>query len=440
MRSPLLRALVMCAVIAVLLPGCAEEERPAQVSRTLPNGVRLLVRENRASNLVAVQAWVADGALYETPSEAGSAYMLSQMMFTRTPERGTGEISRVVEELGGSVTVNCRHDFTQYSAVAPSKHFDVLVDLLSDGLVNAVFDSVHFEKARTGALEAVESIDSRPMEMAHLLCIGSMFGDHPYGRPNQGTPESIRALRLNQVRSRYRDRYVGSNLLISVAGAVDPSEAADELEARLSGIERGRSAEPAAPPIEWPTTPLRTVREGDVRIGYQVMCFPAPGITDEDSITMDVLLMILTGGRSSRLDRILAEETRLVTAVEAAWYTLRQPSPLYVWMELSPGNAEEAEQAVVDLFQEFAATEVSEQELEKAKMYWKTQVLFMNETAEGQAFYDGYWTFLGWPDLPVEYLESIEDVTAEDVRNAARLYFGPGRYATSLLVPEWAQD
>jgi len=171
-----------------------------------------------------------------------------------------------------------------------------------------------------------------------------------------------------------------------------------------------------------------------------VMCFPAPSIVDEENITMDVLLMVLTGGRSSRLERALSEERQLVTGVEAGWYTLRQPSPLFVWMELPPDNVEAAEEAVASLFMDLAEAEVSPEELSKAKTYWKTQVYFLNETSEGQAFYDAYWTFLGWPELPQEYLESIDRVTTDEVRRAAEKYFGTGAYATSVLLPEWAGE
>ncbi len=439
MRSLLTRTLVLCAA-ALIVAGCGGEEKPAQVSRTLPNGIRVLARENRASSVVAVQAWVADGSLYETPQEAGSAYLLAQMMFRHTPEYEPGDIQRTIEGLGGSFSVNPRQDFVEYAAVAPSRQFDVLADLFADGLQNAVFDSSYFEQVKARAIETLQSIDKRPMERAHQMCISTLLGDHPYGRPTQGTVQTVRAATLDDIRRRYEQRYVGSNLLISVAGDIDPSAAADAIEARLSGVERGQEAEPEAAPVEWPSSPIRTVHTADVRTGYQVMCFPAPSIRDPDAITMDVLLMILTGGRSSRLSRTLVEQDRLVNAVDAGWYTLRQPSPLFVWMELRPDDAGAAEQAVLTMFQGLAANGVTERELEKAKTYWKTQIYFMTETAEGQAFYDAYWTFLGWPDLPREYLESIDDVTAEDVRAAAQHYLSGDSYSTSLLIPTWANE
>ncbi len=439
MRSLLARMFLVCAA-AVALEGCGQEEKPAQISKTLPNGVRLLVRENRASSVVAVQAWVADGSLYETPSEAGSAYLLSQMVLHETPGHEPGYIQRTIDELGGSSATNARQDFIEYAVVAPSRQFDVVVGLMADGLKNAVLDSTYLQQVKSKAVESMRSVERRPMEKTHLKCISELLGDHPYGRPTQGTIETVNAVTLDEMRRRYKERYVGANLLVSVAGDVDPSRAADVLEAGFSDMPRGEEAQPAADTVKWPSAPIRSVEGGDVRTGYQVMCFPAPSIRDSDAITMDLLLMVLTGGRSARLERTLVEDGRLASAVDAGWYTLRQPSPLFVWMEVPPENAETAEQAVLDTFRDLARNGVTESELAKAKTYWKTQIYFLTETAEGQAFYDAYWTFLGWPDLPTEYQASIDSVTAEDIQKAAQKYLSGDAYATSLLIPNWANE
>ena len=438
MPLPKPRVFILCAVAAVVIAGCAEREEPIYEARVLPNGVQILTRENRACGVVAVRALVRDGALYETPDEAGLSHLISSLMFARTTSTGPGEIEKAIEELGGVAAVNARHDFVDYAGVAPSQHFETLVDLLADGLQNAVFDSARFERMRAEALRSIEAVRKKPVDRTHLMCIAELLGDHPYGRAAVGTPEVVSSLTLAQVRERYRERYVGANVLVTVSGDVDPRVAADAIEARFAGLDAGRPAEPAAPPIAWPTESKRVVLRTDVKTAYQVLCFPGPAITDEDSIAMDILLMILTGGRSTRLERVLSEERRLVTSIDAGWYTLRQPSPLYVWMELPPDNIEESERAVVEIFRELSENEVTEEELAKAKTYWKTQVLLLNETAEGQAFYEGYWTLLGWPGLPAEYIETLDVVTAEDVRSAAARYLGQGVHSTAVLLPEWA--
>lgn len=438
MPLPKPRALILCAAVVLIAAGCATRDEPTHEARVLPNGVQILTRENRASGVVALRAMVRDGALYETADEAGLAYVLSLMMFNKTADRGSGEIPRRVVEMGGVAGVNARHDFVDYGIVAPSQHFEALVDILADGLQNAVFDSARFERLRGDVLRGMQEVRQRPIERAQFTCLAELFGDHPYGRAATGTPEALRSLTLAQVRDRYRERYVGANVLVSVSGDVDPKMAADVIEARLAGLTAGDPATPAAPPIEWPSRSTRVVRKADVRTAYQVLCFPGPSITDEDSISMDILLMILTGGRSSRLARILSEERQLVTSVDAGWYTLGQPSPFYVWMELPPDNVDEAEQAVVEILRDLAEAGATEEELEKAKTYWETQVLFENETADGQAFFEAYWTLLGWPGLPQEYMEKLDLVTAEDVRSAASRYLNGGVHSTAVLLPEWA--
>lgn len=438
MPLPKPRTLILCVAVVLLAAGCATRHEPANETRVLPNGIQILAKENRASGVVALRAMVRDGALYEQPDEAGLAHVLSLTMFDRTAERGSGEIPRRIIEMGGVAGVNARYDFVDYAVVAPSQNFSAIVDLLADGLQNAVFDSARFERVRSGVLRGIEDARKRPIDRAHLMCMAELFGDHPYGRAAAGTPEGLRSLTLKQVREHYREHYVGANILISVSGDVDPGAAADAIAERLYGIAAGEPATPAAPPIEWPAESTRVVRKGDVRTAYQVLCFPGPSITDEDSIAMDILLIILTGGRSSRLARILSEERTLVTSVDAGWYTLVQPSPLYVWMELPPDNVEEAERAVVEIFRDLAETGATEEELEKAKTFWETQVLFQNETAEGQAFFEGYWTLLGWPGLPTEYIERLDLVTGDDVRRAASRYLNRGTHSTAVLLPEWA--
>jgi predicted Zn-dependent peptidase len=248
----------------------------------------------------------------------------------------------------------------------------------------------------------------------------------------------VAGLTLEKIRRRYRERYVGSNLTIVVAGAVDPIHAADVITERVSGVAAGTPAEPAAGPVVWPIETTRVVERDDLRKAYQAVCFPGPGIRDEENISMDILLMILKGGRSGRLWRTLVEEKELAYSVDAGWYTLRQPSPMFFWMELPPENVVAAEEALVEILEELGERQVSAEELEKAKTYWKTQVLMMRETAEGQAFFQGYWTSLGWLGFPEEYAAGLAAVTVEEVQAAAQHYFGDGVHSTAVLLPEWA--
>ena len=437
MRKILRKTIFATAAVALILfAGCSTQRRETTtVVRTLPNGITIAVQENYASEVVAVQLWMRDGVLFEKPEEAGIANLLREMMFAQTEGAERGEIGEEIEYLGGTHTTACRHDFVQYAAIVPADYFRSVMELLHEGLTKPVFDEELLEWAK-GASSNPAIISSRSIDRAYRLCLKEIMGDHPYGRPYEGDPDIVKALTVEDVRERFEERYVGNNMLVAVSGSVDAVDAADLVADVLSDIEPGVLAEPASPPVTWPTESSRVVETGDVRNAIQVIAFPGPGVTSADSVTMDVLLVILMEGRSSRLNVRLREELGLASYVGAGWFTQHQPSPLFVWMDLPSENLEEAEKAVVDLLKEFATEEVSPEELAKAKVLLETGNLRMVETAEGSAFHLGYWNSIGGEEFASRYLERLNQTTAEQIQEAAAKYFGDGVHATAVILPE----
>ncbi len=438
MRTPLARAAVLSLLAVFLLAGCSSEvERTTATHvRVLPNGVTVYAHENRASDVVSVQAWVRDGALFESSDEAGIACLLANAMFDQSEAAGPGEIKISVEKLGGYVSPMCRHDYAQHVVVVPAAHFDSAAAILVEGLLHPLFDRVRVQRVKERIIRDLSSLERRWMDQAYLLCLDELFGDHPYSRLPQGSAETLAGITSEDLAARHRDRYVASNLVMVVSGSVPSVAAADRIEELVSSAGPGERAEPAAEPIAWPTASRRRIERADVTKAYQVTAFPGPSVTDEDSITMDVLLIVLERGRSSRLNRIVREEHGLVQSIGAGWYTQLQPSPLFVWMEASPDKIEEAEQAVVNVLSGLAEEPVSEHELEKAKTILEAATLFDHETAEKQAFYYGYWSSIGGTEFADQYFDRLQEVTAEEIQAAAARHFSSGVHVTAAILPE----
>ncbi len=437
MRTARLSAAAIAAMLFILLlAGCGQERTTTTVRMVTDNGAVIIARENRASGVVAIQVYVRDGAFFETSDEAGAANMLRALMFQETASRGPGEIQRVIEGLGGYMSSAGRHDFIQYAAIVPSDNFDEAVELLQDGLLNATFDPGRVEREKKKVLESIEDMLKRPVDRAYRLCLAELMGDHPYGRLAEGVPEALSRLTAEDIERRYRERYVGSNVLVAITGDVNPVAAAEKLADVLSGLETGVQAEPVSSPVTWPTESRVIVERVDVRKACQVVGFPGPGVADRDNVTMDVLLVILMEGRSSRLNTRLKEELGLVHSVGAGWYTQRHPSPLFVWMELPEENVAAAERATVEIMKELSEEPVSDDELAKAKMQLKVGNIRMVETAEGQAFHDGYWNAIGGEEFASEYLERLSLVTADEIQRAAELYLGSGVHLAAVVLPD----
>jgi len=438
LRRSSIAAAVAVAFFSLILTGCGDTTTRTTrvVHRTTDNGAVIITRENRASSLVAMQVFVSDGALFETPEEAGTADLLRSVMFHETETTEPYELLRTIEDLGGVVSTAGRHDFMQYAITVPAQNFDEAVVLLEDGLLHPRFDEEYVERAKDRAIESLEDLVRSPVDRAYRLCLRELMADHPYGRLYGGTPEVVKSLTVDDLERRYHEHYVGLNVLVAATGDFDPVAAADRISGALSGMEKGERAEAASPPVAWPTESRTVVERADVRRASQVLGFPGPGVEDPDSVTMDVLLVILAEGRSSRLNRRLKEELGFVHSIGAGWYTQHHPSPFFVWMHLPEENVFAAERATVDLLKEMAVEPVTEDELAKAKMQLKVGNIRMVETAEGQAFHDGYWNAIGGEEFASEYLERLSLVTAEEIQEAAALHFGSGVHLAAVVLPE----
>ncbi|MCK4409265.1 MAG: insulinase family protein, partial [Candidatus Eisenbacteria sp.] len=295
MRTAKLPTVAIAAMLFVsLLAGCGQERTTTTVHVVTDNGAVIIARENRASSVVAIQFYVRDGAFFETSDEAGAANLLRTLMFHETESRGPGEIQRAVEGLGGYMSSAGRHDFVQYSVTVPAGNFDEAVELLRDGLLNAKFDQDRVERYKVRVLDHIEDMLKRPVDRAYQLCLSELMGDHPYGRLAEGVPGALSELTAEDMEQRYRESYVGSNVLVAITGDVNPVAASEKMAEVLSGLETGVQAEPVSPAVTWPTESRTVVERVDVRKACQVVGFPGPGVTDRDNVTMDVLLVILT--------------------------------------------------------------------------------------------------------------------------------------------------
>jgi zinc protease len=427
---------VLPLVLGALLGGCAREEGPTSEIRVLPNGLTIVAKESRNSDVVSVQAWVNDGTLYEKADEAGIAHLLARLVLDQTETRGPGELTLAIENVGGMISSGSSHDFVNHAVAVQSEHLDLAIEILADGIENAVFEPERVEREKSAILARLAALDEKPIERANFVFLEKMVGDHPYGRPEQGTRATVERITAEDLAARHAARYVASNMMIVIAGNADPVAAVDRVEALLGDLDEGTPAVPAAEPPQWPTATARVVEHADVHRAYQIIGFPAPGVEHPKSVAMDVLLWALGHGRSSRLHVRLTEELGVARAVSAGWYTKRQQSPIFVWMELSSENIEAAEAATVELMKDLAVVPLEEDELAKAKTLLESEMIFGRETAGGLATYYGYWPSIGGMDFADEYFDRLAAVTAEDIRLLAEEYFGSGVHVAVAVVPE----
>ncbi len=433
------RAAILAAAILVLalvfLMSCSRTERPTTVIRTAPNGSTIIIQENRGIQVVSVQVWVRDGALYEAADQVGEAALLHAAVIDGHRDEELLRMAEQFSALGGKVTGHPSYDFVSYMATAPSRHFDLTARLMQRGLTGVRIDDEDIVRARELAASRIASYEKSDREDIYMAGLGALIPDHPYSVSSYGTTRRINALGAEDLQDRYERMYVGANLVISVAGDVDAVDAANLMESLFSAVPAGTRAEPSSAQLEWPTNLPRIVRHGSDEYAYMIVNYPAPGGASEDVPYLDLLLMALARGRTSRLNVALTRDRSLVTDVGGGWGTHIQPYPFQVWMHVVPGNVSLAEQVTAETFAALAEEDLGQAEVDRLKNLLLTEVAMSNELAMEQASYRGYWTIVGGEDFIDSYFAGIASATPADLRRVAAKYFAAESHLAAILMP-----
>jgi zinc protease len=415
------------------LPGGAAPAAPP-TRHVLRNGVRIVVQEYRASEVVALQLWVRAGGRDESPSELGLAHYLEHVLFKGTTSRPPGFVEREVEGVGGRMNAGTSHDYTYYHVLLPARQARAGIEMLADISQNASLDASVLEQEKQVVLEEMRLSEDTPRRHLGRLLFGVLFAGHPYGRPVIGTPELVRGLARDTLVSFYRRTYVPEALTLVVVGAMMPAEVVATATRTF-----GRFPRSGVRPLPTPVAPALRLRRLDVeRPGahaYLGMGWLAPKIDHADAPAVDLLVWILGQARSSRLVRALRDRLGLVNSIASGYSKMEAAGALTVTAQLSAAHVPRAEGEILAEIERLREEGVSEAERRRAVTVAESRQAFATETAEGRAYAYGRAETTWRLEAELSYVERLRSVTAEQIQAAARRYLDPERYGRLAFLP-----
>ena len=408
---------------------------PATVRRTvLPNGLRVLVRQDRTAPVVAIVTYVSAGYFDETDDVVGIAHVLEHMYFKGTPTRGVGEIARQTKAVGGYLNAATIYDHTSYYTVLPASGFTEGLDVQFDAYANSLIDADELARELEVIIQEASRKLDNPGAVATETLYELLHDRHRMRRWRIGREAGLRTLTRDQMLAFYRNFYHPANTVLVVVGAVDPQVALGEIAARYGALAAGtptRSPSPVeedAPGFRW--------REWAGDIGQTQLAFGwrTAGTLDADTPALDLLAMILAGGRASRLYRAVREQ-KLASSVSAYDYTPTALGVFVVHAETRPERAAEAARAIWAQLRTLRRDGVSDAELQRARSLYEARWIRQLEDMEGQANHLAEWEALGDWRRGEAYLARVLATTADEVRAAARRYLDPDQASVVVYRP-----
>lgn len=403
----------------------------------LDNGLTVLLDENRAARVAALQLWVKVGAADETPDQAGLAHLHEHMLFKGTARRGPGEIARAVESCGGEINAWTSYDQTVYHLVVASEFFGEGLDVLADAVTRSAFDPAELAREIEVVCEEIRRSEDQPTRRNSKALFDLAFSRHPYGRPVIGSEQSVRSFTREKILAFYRHHYVASNMVLVAVGDFDRAAALAAVKAAFAHVPQGVPTRSARPPEPAQTDVRVKVHRAPVKEAYLSAAFHVPGANDPDTAALDLLATLLGQGEAARLPLALKREKNLVNEVGASAWTPDDPG-LFIASASLP--AEKAPDALAELLRQAYRTRVEEfapEEVARAQRILESETVFQRETVQGMARKHGFFeTVCGHVDEAETYLQRVATATAADLRRVAARRLITPNLSISLLLPD----
>jgi zinc protease len=429
----------LVALLTAMLGALPTSLNAAQVQEfLLDNGLKVLLLEDHKSPAVTFQVWYRVGARNEKDGKSGLAHFLEHMMFKGTPHTGPEEYSRIIAKNGGRSNAFTSSDVTVYFATMSREKIDIEIDLEADRMANALLGEKYFEPEKKVIQEERRMrTEDNPAAALGEVASAVAYTIHPYRRPIVGWMQDIENLERQDLVDFYKLYYAPNNAYIVMVGAFSTEQALEKIKTAFGKIPRG--PEPPKVSAEEPEQrgERRVILKKEAELPLVLAFYHAPNLKSPDSFALDLLSVVLAGGKSSRLHHDLVYQKRLVRGVDADYSGVSiDPAGLSVYAQLLPGIEAAAVEREIHRNLEKVKTElISERELQKAKNQVEAAFVFAQDSIFGQAMKIGYYEAVGgWRQMDA-YLDGIRKVTREDIRRVAGQYLNPDRRTVGTLIP-----
>ncbi|MBD2088427.1 insulinase family protein [Microcoleus sp. FACHB-1515] len=405
----------------------------------LDNGLTVLTKEVHTAPVVTVQMWYRVGSRNEAPGVNGISHQLEHLMFKGTSDRPI-QFGRLFSALGSQSNAFTSYDETAYFGTVERDKLEALLTLEADRMENSVIDENQLTSEKRVVVSEVQGYENSPSYRLNRTVMRAAFPDRPYGLPVGGTRADVERFTVDQVRNYYQAYYTPNNAVLIVVGDFETEATIDRIRQLYGSIPQrtGTASNPqhsAATdvPVVQPGEPIVLRQPGSAALLNAV--YPLPDIQHPDVPAIDLMDMILTGGRSSRLYQALVE-TGLASSIGAYPSEMMEPG----WYSISATAAPGKEIAAVDRTLQAALTQfhdgVTQEELDRAKVQLKSYLVLSNQDISSQAMQLGFHQIAaGDFRYSDRYLQAVDRVTVADIQRVAQTYLDPNKRTVGYFEP-----
>jgi zinc protease len=410
---------------------------------TLANGLDVLLHEDHACPIVAVNIWYHVGSKNERPGKTGFAHLFEHLMFEGSEHHDHGYF-QPLQGAGATLNGSTNADRTNYWEVVPSGALELALWMESDrmGYLLPALTEAKFSNQRDVVLnERRQNYENRPYGLAPMALLSALYPpDHPYHWTTIGEIADLQAVRLDEVHAFFRRYYHPANASIALAGDIDSGAALALVDQYFGDIAAGEPVARVQAATSL-TSQVRIYMEDRVELPRIYMTWHTPAMFADGDADLDLATDLLANGKTSRLYRRLVFDERLATDVSASQNSREMAGYAQITATAAPGHTlDEIERAILEEIARLAAGGPTDEEIERGRVQAETQFMYRLQTVGGfggkSDQLNAYNVFLKDPAFFDRDLSRYQLVTHATLQQATARFLDPERRVTLSIVPQ----
>src|SRR2546427_10121628 len=207
----------------------------------LPNGLTIITEEMQHIRSVSIGIWIKTGSRDEDLQWNGISHFIEHMVFKGTQHRSAEGIARQVDSIGGNMDAFTAKECICFNVKVLDDHLPIAMDVLSDLVLNPIFDVQDITRERGVILEEIKMDEDNPDYLVHEIFTQNFWKDHPLGKPILGTKETVKKFEQPVVLNSYTQRFAPENLIVAAAGSLDHGRFVELVWERFQQLKPGHN-------------------------------------------------------------------------------------------------------------------------------------------------------------------------------------------------------
>lgn len=402
------------------------------------NGLKVLIIENHKAPVATFQVWYRTGSRNEPAGKSGLSHLLEHMMFKGTPRYGPSVFSKIIQKNGGTDNAYTTQDYTVYFEISSSDRTMLAFDLEADRMQNLTLDPKEVLSERSVVMEERRlRYEDDPQNSLFEEVVAAAYKVHPYQRPVIGWMSDLESIERDDLYKYYKVTYSPNNAVIVIVGDVKTDQIIEHANKSFGHIQSGPLRKSTASSEPDQKGERRILLRREAEMPYLLIAYHTPAFPHEDSYSLAVLSLILSGGKSSRLYKSLVYEKKIALNVDTEYDGFnKDPYLFFLDATVFPEkNINDVEDALCTEIEKIKNRPPSEQEVQKARNQIEASFIMEQDSIYLEAMKYGMFEILGDWRLIDRYLEGIRKVTPEDVTTVVKKYLRKDNRTVGILIP-----